>query len=174
MLLILLVTGFTIHHKENGINFTVKVRTRRQQWEAIIHKMPYSKRWWHLLITWSKQSGITLYINGNFAIQRGYAEDVGKGKFERDLYLASEENDIVVGCTNGTENFIRSLKEVGQFDFGHLAIWSKVLSQSDIEKAYKTSITETRESIACCKQISGKHVPRTTNKRLTSNLLLCL
>ena len=145
-----------IHHGERGINFTVKVRTRRLQWEAIIHKMPYHSKWWHLLITWNKRSGIALYINGNFAIQRGYAEDVTRDKTGMDSSLATKADEIVIGCSNRTTSLVASLKEFGRFDFGSLAIWDRVLSQQDIERAYKVSLIETKESATCCKQLSGK------------------
>ena len=144
-----------IHHGEKGVNFTVRIKTRKKKWETVIHKMPYQEKWWHLLITWNKQSGLSLFINGNFAVQKGYAEDISKDGREADSSLAPEVDDIVIGCTNRTTEFIRSLKEFGQFDFGHLAIWSRVLSQEDIAKAYKASIIETKKSVACCKRMEG-------------------
>ena len=151
-----LVTGFMIHHKENGEDLTVTVRTRKRQWEAVIHKMPYHTRWWHLLITWDKQSGIALYINGNFVMQRSYAKDAGKGVGPMDSSLASDSDDIVIGCPNGTTDFTKLLGKFGKFDFSHLAIWDKVLAQLDVRRAYQASISETKESKACCQQKYGK------------------
>ena len=144
-----------IYHEENERNFTIQVRTRSKEWEAVIHRMPYHRRWWHLLITWNKQTGLSVYINGNFAIQKTYAEDV-KGYGQRAIFpLEPEIDDMTVGCTNLSTGFIRSLKEFGAFDFGHLAIWSRVLKKAEIVNAFKASIIETRESLACCKQIAG-------------------
>jgi len=149
------VTGFMIHHKQNGEDLTVTVRTRKRQWEAVVHKMPYHTRWWHLLITWDKQSGIALFINGNFVMQRSYAKEVSKGVSPMDSSLASDSEDIVVGCPNSTTDFTKSLGKFGKFDFAHLAIWNKVLSKLDIRRAYQASITETKESKACCRQKYG-------------------
>lgn len=145
-----------IYHEEKGRNFTIQIKTRTKKWVAVIHRIPFHNKWWHLLFTWNMKSGISLYINGNFAIQTVNAVNT----VERYTRLQSSSDEVIIGCTNQSTGFSRSLKEFGHFDFGHFAIWDRVLMQTEIELAYKASIFETRESLKCCERIAGKHLSK--------------
>ena len=145
-------TGFMIYNGEFAKNFTVTVKTATQQWEVIMHRMPFKEDWWHFLLTWSQKSGLSLYVNGHFAIQKEMPQNV---PYKLSSYQ-SINGQILIGCTDAGKSFIQALEEHGYFDFGHFAVWEKVFNLSEARAAFKASIKETDESRECCKRKKGK------------------
>ncbi|XP_065053363.1 uncharacterized protein LOC135682410 isoform X3 [Rhopilema esculentum] len=144
-------TGFMIYNGEFAKNFTVTVKTATQQWEVIMHRMPFKEDWWHFLLTWSQKSGLSLYVNGHFAIQKEMPQNV---PYKPSSYQ-SINGQILIGCTGAGKSFIQALEEHGYFDFGHFAVWEKVFNLSEVRAAYKASIKETEETRECCKRKKG-------------------
>ena len=142
-----------IYHGTNSTNFTIEVATKAEVWKLVLHRVPFMNEWWHLSFTWIKSSGISLYINGQFAIQSAHAEKRTPGTLSDE---SGGNGELIIGNSKNSHDLISAISMIGHFDIGHIAIWETAFDASEIERAFKVTILETDESKKCCKRKSGK------------------
>ena len=148
------VPGFMIYHGINSTNFTIEVATKTEVWKLVLHRVPFMNEWWHLSFTWTKSSGISLYINGQFAVQSPHAEKRMSKRLSDEI---GRNGELIIGQSKNSHDFISAINMIGHFDIGHIAIWDRAFGTLEIERAFKVTITETDKSKKCCKTKSGKN-----------------
>lgn len=139
-------SGFKIFHDANSSQLRVEIATAKNKWKAVLHKIPFTGRWFHFIFTWSKETGLRISINGQFLLQDG-------GPIERKYSLRSsyEQNGIFIGGKDSSDERTQHV----QLDIGHLAIWDYTLDARDIQRAYRYTIVKNAVSQKCCVKLSG-------------------
>ena len=148
------VPGFMIYHGTNSKNFTIEVATKTEVWKLVLHRVPFMNEWWHLSFTWTKSSGISLFINGQFAVQSANAE---KRMSERLFDDIGRNVELIIGQSKNSHDLTSAIHTIGHFDVGHIAIWDRAFGTLEIERAFKVTITETDMSKKCCERKRGKN-----------------
>ena len=139
-------SGFIILHDSNSSQFRIEVVTSRNKWTAVLHKIPFTNQWFHLVFTWSVTTGLRISVNGQFLLQ-----DAGAQERKYSLGSVYEDNGILIGGKDPSNGKIQNVK----FEMGHLAIWDYALDPWDIQLAYKETIKKNTLSIKCCHELSG-------------------
>ena len=140
-------SGFKIFHDANSSQLRVEIATAKKKWKAILHKIPSTGRWFHLIFTWSQGTGLQISINGQFLLS-------SDRPIERKYSLKSsyEQNGIFIGGKDSSDERTQHV----QYDIGHLAFWNYVLDVREIQHAYRYTIIKNAISQMCCIKLSGK------------------
>ena len=87
------------------------------------------------------------YQNGQLVVSNSNPERVVAGKG-----LANDE--ITIGKPNKLLDLITRIG-YGDLSIAHLAIWTYQLTRFDVEVAFLTVLTKTKNSIRCCQAMKG-------------------
>ena len=128
--------------------FHLELSTLNHKWTILLGNIP---RWWfHFAFTWNRERGLKFYKNGQL--------DVNSSKRETIVDGNGRANDaITIGKPNKLLDMLKE-NSVGDLSIAHLAIWTYELSRFDVEVAFLTALSKTKNSIRCCQDMKGKLV----------------
>lgn len=93
--------------------------------------------------------GLTLYENGEFLTTAKTFDSIRYPTFAdkyRTLTIGADDNPL-------------KWKSGGEFEIGHLVVWTRKLTADLIDrKAFLTVVQQTLQSIMCCRRKSGKDI----------------
>uniref|UniRef100_A0A672ZVH4 Adhesion G protein-coupled receptor D1 n=1 Tax=Sphaeramia orbicularis TaxID=375764 RepID=A0A672ZVH4_9TELE len=125
--------GFSVFTNPYGGYVEFYTRGNNHRWKANI-SVP-GPFWTHILFTWTKISGLKVYINGTFT--------VGDSTGSISENYGDPHPDLVIGTGNG-----RSYSHYVTGAFDEFVIWERALSPDEILLYYNAAIGRTSETTA--------------------------
>ena len=154
------IKGPHLHHARW---FHLELSTINQKWKILLDDVP---TWWfHFAFTWNREQGLKFYENGQLVVSSSNPEKVEDGK-------GRANDEITIGKPNKLLDLITK-SGFGDLSIAHLAIWTYELTRFDVEVAFLTAQTKTKNSIRCCQTLKGaltRHINNNNNNNNNNNL----
>ena len=133
-------------HLYQSRRFQLELSTINHKWTILLDHVP---RWWfHFAFTWNHKRGLKFYKNGQLVVSSSNPETVVDGK-------GRANDEITIGKPNKLIDMI-SKNGYGDLSIAHLVIWTYELSKYDVEIAFLSALTKTKNSLRCCQTMKGE------------------
>ena len=142
--------GFRLQRDPESNFFVLEVSNRHSSWKIFIKELPTD--WFHFSFTWrqsgldntlpnflSGSDGLRVYINGELKLSKVHPDSMTIGGYKSDKDSTVNEFDVHK-LLFGRVGPLRTMKHAGKFQFGHLAIWRKALTDEEVKKTYRVNI----------------------------------
>jgi len=127
-------------HLYRSRRFLLELSTINRKWTILLDHIPI---WWfHFAFTWNHKRGLKFYKNGQLFVSSSNPETVVDGKgIANDLITIGKPNSLMdMYSTTG----------YGDLSIAHLVIWTYELTKFDVEIAFLSALTKTKNSLRCC------------------------
>ena len=133
-------------HLYQSRRFYLELSTINHKWKILLDHVP---RWWfYFAFTWNDKHGLKFYKNDQLAVISSNPETLVDGK-------GRANDEITIGKPNKL-HYMSIKNSYGDLSIAHLAIWTYELTRFDVQIAFLSVLTKTKNSLRCCQTMKGE------------------